>query len=563
MAAKLGGLVLALALALPAAAAPQPGTISGTVRSAAGQPQMGAAVEVAAAGADPRVVFTDGAGRYEARGLKSGVYQVKATAPSYLPSVRRNVNLRGDAGAVVNITLTTLFEALRMMPAGGASPENDDDWKWTLRAVGNRPVLRLLDPSAAVAAVSDQPGDRALKARLAFIAGSDGEGFGGATPGVSTTFGLERSLFSTGRIDLGGTVGYNGGGAPTGVFRAAYRHRFADGSEPEVAVTVRRFATATTADRHAALQSLSLSIANRMTLLDRVELQYGGELDSIEFLGRVTAFRPFGSVDVHLSPNTVLEYRYATAEPTMRAAKDFATAPADLSESAPRMSLDNGAAVLERAHHHELSLSRRLGKSSLQLAFYRDDIADTALTGIGTVSAGSGDFLPDPYAGTFTYNGGNLRTKGLRAVAARKLPGGLNGTLVYSYGGVLTLAESGSSLEAARFVTARRHAVAAKLSGRAPRAGTRWLASYRWTSGPALTPVDLFDVSPGQSDPYLDLFFRQPLPELGFLPGQVEALVDVRNLLAQGYVPVMGPDGHTVYLVQAPRSLRAGLAFSF
>jgi hypothetical protein len=37
----------------------------------------------------------------------------------------------------------------------------------------------------------------------------------------------------------------------------------------------------------------------------------------------------------------------------------------------------------------------------------------------------------------------------------------------------------------------------------------------------------------------------------------------VRNLLAQGYRPVLGEDGRTLYLVQAPRSLRGGIAFSF
>ena len=41
------------------------------------------------------------------------------------------------------------------------------------------------------------------------------------------------------------------------------------------------------------------------------------------------------------------------------------------------------------------------------------------------------------------------------------------------------------------------------------------------------------------------------------------AMVDVRNLLAQGYVPVLGNDGHTVYLVQSARSVRGGVAFTF
>ena len=50
---------------------------------------------------------------------------------------------------------------------------------------------------------------------------------------------------------------------------------------------------------------------------------------------------------------------------------------------------------------------------------------------------------------------------------------------------------------------------------------------------------------------------------LGFLPAHMEALVDLRNLLAQGYVPVMGQDGQTVYLVQAARSIRGGVTITF
>ncbi len=78
----------------------------------------------------------------------------------------------------------------------------------------------------------------------------------------------------------------------------------------------------------------------------------------------------------------------------------------------------------------------------------------------------------------------------------------------------------------------------------------------------ALTPVDLFNTSPGAADPYLNLFVRQPIPSK-FIAGHMELLVDIRNLLAQGYVPVIGSDGQTVYLVQSARSVRGGLAFNF
>ena len=79
-------------------------------------------------------------------------------------------------------------------------------------------------------------------------------------------------------------------------------------------------------------------------------------------------------------------------------------------------------------------------------------------------------------------------------------------------------------------------------------------------NGPAITPVDMFNASPGQSDPFLNIFIRQPMPCMG---GHMEALIDVRNLLAQGYVPVLGQDGQTVYLVQAARSIRGGVSFTF
>jgi hypothetical protein len=93
-------------------------------------------------------------------------------------------------------------------------------------------------------------------------------------------------------------------------------------------------------------------------------------------------------------------------------------------------------------------------------------------------------------------------------------------------------------------------------------AKTHWIASYRYTGGHTLTPVDLFDASAGQSDSYLNLFIRQPIPA-SFLAGHMEILMDLRNLLAQGYVPVVGRDGRTLYLVQSARSVRGGVAFSF
>jgi hypothetical protein len=260
-----------------------------------------------------------------------------------------------------------------------------------------------------------------------------------------------------------------------------------------------------------------------------------------------------------------LEYAYATSLPDSRREKGFDSSPADLSESNPRVSMQDFSTKLEHAHHQELSISRRVGKNNLQLAAFIDRIGDTALTGTGDVNASGGFLLPDVYSGTFTYSGSDLRTRGLRVVLQHKFSSDLTATLDYGYGGVLELSRPDVQLQDARqsMIAHTRHAVAAKFSGTIPRSHTRWISSYRWVNGPALTPVDMFNASAGESDPYLNLFFRQPIPSMGFLPAHMEAVVDVRNLLAQGYVPVLGQDGQTVYLVQSARSVRGGLAFTF
>ncbi len=317
------------------------------------------------------------------------------------------------------------------------------------------------------------------------------------------------------------------------------------------------------------LQALSVTSSDRIVLGDMLEMKLGSELQTIQFMGRVNALKPFGSVDLHITPNTVLEYQYATSVPNMgpedRFGEDgFDSASSDLSETAPRMSITGFSPAVERDHHQEVSISQRIGKNNLQVAFYADSLTDPVLTGVGEMTAESGEVLPDVYSGTFSYQGNNYATRGMRVVLQRKLLSDLTATLDYAYGSVLDLSRPDVQLQDARewIRGEQRQAVAAKFSGTVPKVNTRWIASYRYTGGRTLTPVDLFDTSAGQSDPYLNLCIRQRIPA-SLLARHMEILIDLRNLLAQGYVPVMGRDGRTLYLVQSARSMRGGVAFSF
>jgi hypothetical protein len=554
---QLGSWAVIVALSLPAWAGQRPGAISGYVRDASGIPQMGAVVEIAGSAAHSLTVFTDGAGFYSATGLLPGLYSIKVSAASFLPALQEKIGLQPGTSVRINITLNTLLNVIKVGPLRGAA--DDDDWKWTLRSVANRPVLRVFDDPAA----GPEQHNAGSRTSLSFLAGSAADGYGSGSD-MSTGFSVERSIFSASRVGLSGNIGY-GDGLPTAVLRASYLHRLPDGSGPSMAVTMRRFAPSDPNLHYAALQALALNAADDFALGDVLELRFGSELQTIQFLGHVIAFRPYGSLDFHASPNTVVEYDYATSLPNTRDEKGFDSAPADLSESDPRISMTNFTTRLERAHHQELSVSRRLGKNSVQAAVFSDHVVNTALIGTGQVTAAGGFLLPDVYSGTFTYAGDTLDDHGLRVVLERKFCSDLTATLDYAYGGVLDLAKPDVELQDAQqwITTTRRQAVAAKLSGNVARTQTRWIASYRWIDGPALTPVDMFNASPGQSDPFLNLFIRQHIPTLGFLPTHMEALIDLRNLLAQGYVPVMGQDGQTVYLVQAARSVRGGVTITF
>ncbi|MGA8066122.1 MAG: carboxypeptidase-like regulatory domain-containing protein, partial [Terriglobales bacterium] len=543
--------------------------ISGYVRDNNGAPQMGAVVEIMGSAAEALKVFTDDRGFYSVTSLLPGTYSVKVSAPSFLPSLREKIGVRAGAKLMVNVTLSTLFEAIEMVPSRG--PSDDDDWKWTLRSVANRPILRVLEDGTTVVAQSgDSGGDHDLKGTVTFLGGSPGQGFGSSSD-MNAGFAVERSLLSSGTLRLNGNVGYDsdGQGVPSGVLRTTYTSRFNGMFEPSVAITALHLNSPDLNNLPGAtLQALSVTSSDRVVLGDRLEMKLGSEYQSIQFMGRVNAFKPFASADLHLTPNTVLEYQYASSVPNMGvegvADDRLESASSDLSETAPRMSITGFTPAVERAHHQEVSISQRIGKNSMQVAYYADSIADPVLTGVGEITAESGEVLPDIYSGTFSYQGNDFTTTGMRVVLQRKLLSDLTATLDYAYGGVLDLSHPDVQLQDARdWIRAeQRHAVAAKFSGTLPRTKTRWIASYRYTGGHALTPVDVFNTSAGQSDPYFNLFIRQPIPA-SFFAGHMEILMDLRNLLAQGYVPVMGRDGRTLYLVQSARAVRGGVAFNF
>ena len=108
-----------------------------------------------------------------------------------------------------------------------------------------------------------------------------------------------------------------------------------------------------------------------------------------------------------------------------------------------------------------------------------------------------------------------------------------------------------------------RPAVTLRASGTVRHAGTRFVTSYQWTDYRSAMPVPQYSTDSARPEPGFNVLIRQPIPTPPSMPWHVEASAEVRNLLAQGYLPITMAGGQQLLLVNQPRTFRGGLAFVF
>ena len=106
----------------------------------------------------------------------------------------------------------------------------------------------------------------------------------------------------------------------------------------------------------------------------------------------------------------------------------------------------------------------------------------------------------------------------------------------------------------------RSQAATVAVKGRLVRSQTQVRASYRWQEARLVSAVDPYSSFSDQA--FFSCALKQPL-HASHLPQGLAATIDVTNLLAEGYRPFVSDDGQTLYFAQAPRTIQAGLSFSF
>jgi hypothetical protein len=542
-------------------------SISGLVRDSAGVGQIGAVVELMRPDLSVIAsVHTDGKGLFSFRSVPPGRYAVKAMGTSFLPSLRENVRVR--TSTVVNLTLSTLYEVMQWLPAQPRdSNAQKDDWKWTLRSAANRPLLRWLEDGPLVV-VSDGPGTHPkLKARLV-ATGQEGT-FGESGERISTA--VEQTPSNSRELLASVDFEPNTDAAMESMLGFRQDLGFAGSVQSVAAVAIHPEIASAGAN---GLEEGAIRTWENMNLGDEFE----GEVGSTQVLARfggsgtngaagsaVTAALPFATLGWR-DGDTTVRYRMATMTPGVHQGDET-----DAQAWMPQLSLHNGNVAMEHGLHQEIGWERRTDASGMTFVVFADKIDNPVVEAMGHFATGnaaadSSTFLMDRVSGLLRAAGPGFSTAGFAASVDRRLPGGNQIRVSYANGEALVLPKTAvpvvnmnSMLAAARPRRAQTYSIS--LSGTLDGTGTRWRASYSWQPEDTVTPVAPYAVN--AAEPYFNLHLRQPIRLRGEGTSGFEALLDLRNLLAQGYQPYLLSDGSILVFAEDQRGVSGGLAFTF
>jgi hypothetical protein len=430
-----------------------------------------------------------------------------------------------------------------------------DDWAWTLRSAANRPLLRWLEDGPLVV-VSDRSGARPrLKARLMATGqegtfGESGERF---TASVEDTPSESRELLA--RVDFAPDT--DAGMESMLGFRQELG--FAGSVQSVAAVSIHPEIEGANGQ---GLDEAAVRSSETMKMGDELELEAGAQQVLARFSqdspNIVMATMPFASV-AWRGGNSTISYRM-TSVGAPSSTHDESQAGFWL----PRLAMRNGQLTMERGLHQEIGWERRTDASGMSFVVYSDRIDNPIMEARGHVPAATNAVLFDRTSGLMRGAGRDFTTAGLVAAVERRLPGGNYLRLSYANGNALVMPAAVHAAGLAQvFSAARPHraqAYSISLSGTLEGSGTRWRASYRWQ--PADTVTSVASYAANAAEPYLNIHMRQPISRHRDGVG-VEALLDVRNLLAEGYRPYFLNDGSLLVFAQDQRSIGGGVAFTF
>jgi hypothetical protein len=535
------------------------GGIRGVVRDDARNPVIGALVRLLPAEAPDQAVKTlrTGAdGTYLAKNLTPGVYRVRAEARGFLP-VAQVIEIKPQ------VILSFDFE-LRRTGTLAEQREDREDYRWSVRA-SRRHVLRFNKNGEVDARFALRIPDGRWRGHALIAGGVWGGDRRRASAGRTMSVALAQELSPWLSLALAahtnGLEGYPGRWEMELSTRPRTTHRV----NAAIAMTGWRATSEYALEAH----RLELRIADRWEIIPALSAIYGLDLRRTSVQGRAF-WDALPRLGVHWTVTERTRIRADLSPFALHNAQaDLAHGGVALPASYPvRPRLRNDGRVLSEGHHWHISLERVLGDHrKIEIAVFQSAVP-------------SSDASPLPARRDHARSASEMDARhGIRVLYTHPLGDTVRATIGYAFG----YERSPHPEERWNALLARDfHLLAGRVDAMLTRTRTRLAAHFRAVRGSGAIEADPFyNISPHilsaltaplwersedplslpLLDPGLTVVIAQELPNLAFLPGRWEAIIEARNVIAWPHHA--HAEGHPLLLVRAPRSIRGSLALRF
>lgn len=580
----IGALLSLAGTASAASPGPFAGQILGNVHDAGGVAQLGATVYLYNRYDQlVRHALSDEQGRFGFDGLAPDIYSLRVLLASFAPAERHNISVLPNSQNRLEISLATVLSTVTFAPPTKTRGTlMSDDWKWVLRtSQSTRPVLRFL-PDQVSSTTRTIASSFSNTTAIVKLSAGDGQSFvQGAEDDLGTAFAMATSLAGTGRVQLSGNVGYAGNNfaTPGAGFRTSYSRTTQDGSSPEVVMTLHQLymaprvgsGIAVGSDGAPPLRTMSTAFLDSLDLGDVVRVDYGFSYESVSYMNVLNYGSPFARLTFGDGPQGRIRVAYSSGAPPAellaREGGKEGSLDQDLTALAvvPRVSLSDGHAVVERTQNVEIGYDRVESTRTWTVGLYHESATNAAFM-LSSPGAGipGGDLMPDLNSNSSILNVGSFQRTGIDAGVKQMIGDHLQLAAAVGRTGALSADAHGEMNTVGGLVAGLAQKDVAWATLRAsviiPITGTRLTTDYGWTDPRALLPDHLFVTQQVNQDVGANIYIRQPLP--WNLPWRMELTAEIRNMLAQGYVP-LGTAMPRSVLTASPRALRGGLNFIF
>jgi len=562
------------------------GRISGSIKSAAGNPLHNAFVNIFKVAQKEEILAITGirsnsSGFFRAFNLTPGTYFLQVRSEGYRSFSTDWFEVNPDRTALLSITLENIIEFVS---------NKDDPRNWDLKTMmrsssDDRMIFRYLpvgipDSRASTNSPFIRSGSMSLASStppgsLQYLLRPQS-----SQNGVATNFAFSEPLGRNSRMILSGQ--FDIGRSTFWRVRDTINYRPDDSHDYKVSFGYGRMnmdhtgrdsfnlqmANEEQGSRESGIQSIAFGLEGTTKFYNLLSVHYGFDYSHLRYKTNRSFVHP--SLEIVVAP--MEGWRFTTSF-TSRRYSDLNSVTLSNGEvlnlSEPTLITVVGDDIsMSRVRHSEVAVEKIISpETTFGFAVYRDNTYGPGIPLMVTM------ITPEGQTSTvMNLNDNRSRQQGMRIIMNRQMFPNLSGSLAYVYGEAISISNVDESLSVeglnGKFQTYAgqqfHHSLTGKMDLSIPETNTNVQATIRWHPGNPVSTIDWFSDTMDIESKSLNFEIRQTVPFQDFFTdtGCWEILLDFRNVLNQGAEVIPVSNGILV-LNRSPRSLRFGLSFNF